>query len=121
MRKFLIPIALMSAVAMAAPASAQRGFDQRYDQLAYQVDRAAQSGQLTNRQARSLYQQIRSLDRLERSYSRGGFTRYERQQINDRFHSIRSQIRSARGNNRYYDRHDDDRRWDGRRDRDDDD
>lgn len=116
MRKFLIPIALLSAVAVAAPASAQRGFDQRFDQLAYQVDNAAQNGRLTNRQARSLYQQIRSLDRLERSYSRGGFTRSERHQINARFHSIRDQLRSARGHNARYerDRWDDDRRYDDR-------
>ena len=104
MRKFLIPVALLSAVAMAAPASAQRGFDQKYDNLAYQVDRAAQSGQLTNRQARSLYRQVRALDRLERSYSYDGFTRRERQQINDRFHSIRNQLRGARHVNRARDR-----------------
>ena len=104
MRKFLIPVALLSAVAMAAPASAQRGFDQRYDNLAYQVDRAAQSGQLTNRQARSLYGQVRALDRLERSYSYDGFTRRERRQINDRFHSIRNQLRGAQHVNRARDR-----------------
>lgn len=114
MRKFLIPVALISAVAMAAPASAQRGLDQRFDQLAYQVERAADSGRISNHHARSLFRGLSNLDRTQRSYlSDGHLSRHERRGINAKYQSIRRQLRSAAGHDRGWDRgYRDDDRWD---------
>ena len=86
MRKFLIPAALLSAAGLSAPASAQYGYndrgygyDFRYDRDAERrierdlnrvhdrIDRAAERGELSRREAFRLQRQF---DGIARRYSR---------------------------------------------------
>ena len=109
MRKFLIPIALVSAASMGAPAMAQRGSDHRLDQIAYEIDRAAQSGRVTDHHADSLYRGLRNIDRTERRYLRDGYlTGQERRTLNAKYRSIRRQLRTSI-------RYAGELRWNGRR------
>ena len=124
MKKILLSIAAVSAIAAAVPAvaSAQdrgydrgpdRGYDRGYgyggDRVARlddRIDRGIRSGGLTRNEAWRLKGELRDTARLEARYRRDGLNRWEREDLDRRFDRISAQIR--------YERHDRDYR-DGRR------
>jgi Ni/Co efflux regulator RcnB len=133
MKKILLSIAAVSAIAAAIPAvaSAQsygydrgpdRGSDRGYDRghnqdyggdrvarLDERIDRGIRSGGLTRNEAWRLKGDLRETARLESRYRRGGLTGWEREDLDRRYDRISAQIR--------YERHDRDGRdyRDGRR------
>lgn len=151
MKKLLISAALIGLVAAAAPASAQYQNDrygQGYGQQGYgydsgyrggdvrariqridvRIDRLAQNGRISRREAVRLGQEVDRLRYLEQRYARNGLTRWEQDDLQRRVYALQQQVREDRRDGRgYSDRDDrygdryDDRRYDDRRyDRDDD-
>jgi hypothetical protein len=116
MKKILLSIAAVSAIAAAVPAvaSAQdygydrgpdRGYDRGYgyggDRVARlddRIDRGIRSGGLTRNEAWRLKGDLRETARLEARYRRDGLNRWEREDLDRRFDRISAQIR--------YERHD---------------
>lgn len=116
MKKMMMTMAAVSALAAASPAAAQYAngnFDARINELQSNLQAGVQSGRITRNEAVSLREQLRQLSRLERQYSRDGLSRAERDQLQQRIQTLRQQIRQAErnGDNRpRYDR--DDRDYD---------
>jgi len=130
MKKILLSIAAVSAVAAAVPAVAsaqsygydrghepgyERGYDRgdrqdygrdRVARLDDRIERGVRSGGLTRNEAWRLKGELRETARLEARYRRGGLTGWEREDLDRRYDRISAQIR--------YERHDRDYR-DGRR------
>lgn len=151
MKTLLLGLAI-SAVVVTGPAAAQNP-DSRYqdrsgsygdddrggrgnipagiEQLRERVQAGVQSGTISRQEAAPLWSGLRSLNQLERRYSRNGLSNEERQDLQTRLRSLRQDVRRAdngasgrydawdRDNGRYddrdYDR--DDRRDDDRDDR----
>ena len=132
MKKVLLSVVAVTAMATALPALAQpygnayghpsnRGYDQGYrgftpmsqrvDRLNERIQRGVMSGQLTRGEARRLQSRLYQLVRMERHFLRDGrLSQWERAELDQRFEVLRSQIR--------FERRDDDRRgrdWDNRR------
>lgn len=118
MKKILLSIAAVSAVAAAVPAvaSAQsygydRGYHGGYDRqdvggdrvarLDQRIDMGIRNGGLTRNEAWRLKGDLRETARLESRYRRGGLTGWERADLDRRYDRISAQIR--------YERHDGDR------------
>jgi hypothetical protein len=132
MKKLMITMAGIGALAVGAPAAAQGwsgnaggygGIDAQVEQLQVRLQAGVQRGRISRPEAMQLHQQLRSLSQLERRYSRDGLTRGERQDLQRRIQDLRQRIQIAeRGRDgRGYDR--DDSGYDrdgGRYDRDDD-
>ena len=127
-----IALAATSAIAAAAPASAQSGgyggnaygansnIEVRADQLQMRLQAGVRSGAITRSEAMPLRAQLRELMRLESLYARDGISGRERADLQHRINSLRQGIRMAeRGADGRYGR-DDDRygRDDDRYDRD---
>jgi hypothetical protein len=117
MRKMILAMAAVSALAIGAPAAAQSGYvnsnaDLRVDQLRARIQAGVQQGTITRAEAQPLRAQLRALVDLERRYRTGGFTAQERADLQQRTRTLRQQIRVAEGR-AGYDRDDDDR-WDDR-------
>jgi Ni/Co efflux regulator RcnB len=126
MKKILLSIAAVSAVAAAVPAvaSAQAyGYDRGYDggrergynqdvgrdrvaRLDQRIDVGVRSGGLTRDEAWRLKGDLRETARLEARYRRGGLNGWERADLDRRYDHISAQIR--------YERHDRDYNY-GRR------
>ena len=132
MKKLMIMVAAMAAFGAAVPASAQYGgqsyrgpdwgpgwdrnfrgpnYDNRIDRLEAQIQRGIQRGTISYREARSLREDVRKLERIERDYSRGGFTRSERDRLERRIDNLREKIDRAERNGRGRDDWRDGRRW----------
>jgi len=132
MKKILLSIAAVSAIAAAVPAMASaqsygpdrgpdrydrgpdRGYDRGYAQgdriarLDQRIDVGIRNGGLSRSEARRLKGDLRETARLQARYARGGFSGWERADLDRRFDRISAQIR--------YERHDRDRGYDyGRR------
>lgn len=122
-KKALIPALALVAASVAVPAAAQsygrdhRGNDryeqanwltinQRQSNLDRRIDQGVRNGALTRREATALRAEFRGLVRLEASYRRGGLTRWERADLDQRFDRLSARIR--------YERHDRDDRGRGR-------
>ena len=104
MKKTLMTIAALSALASAAPGIAQnRGgnLDNRIDALQSQLQQGVQRGTITRNEAQPLRERLRQLERLERQYSRGGFSRSEQQDLQRRIQTLRQQIQYAERNGRH--------------------
>lgn len=100
MKKILIPIVAVSALAAAtvpAAASAQ-SINDRQDRLERRIDRGLYNGTLTRHEAYRLRAELREAARLEHRYRRDGLSRWERADLDRRFDRISAQIR--------YERHD---------------
>ena len=129
MKKVLLSVVAAAAAATALPALAQpygaahgyhrnQGYDdrgwspisQRADRLNERIERGVRNGQITRREANRLRAQLIRLVRLEANFRQGGLNGWERQELDRRFDMLRAEIR--------FERRDDDRRWDGRGDRD---
>jgi hypothetical protein len=129
-----IALAATSAIAGAAPASAQSGgyggngygngygqgnVEVRADQLQMRLQAGVRSGAITRAEAMPLREQLRQLTRLEILYSRDGISGRERADLQHRINSLRQGIRMAErsGDSRYgrdddrYDRDDRDDRF----------
>jgi hypothetical protein len=120
-KTLFIALAATSAIAAAAPASAQSGgygnsnVEVRADQLQMRLQAGIRSGAITRAEAVPLREQLRQLMRLETLYARDGISGRERADLQHRINSLRQGIRMAeRGADGRYGRDDD------RYDRDDD-
>lgn len=117
MKKALIPVLAIAAASVAVPAAAQnydrydrndrgdryeqnRGGWQSISQRKFQLDRridvGLRNGSLSRREASRLQVQLNSLIRLERSYMRGGLTRWERDDLDRRYDRLAVQVRAER-------------------------
>jgi hypothetical protein len=120
MRKILISAALISAAAMAAPASAQYGgwgynsravHDVRQDvhQLHQRIDGLFQRRLISHREMRSLHEQAERIDRRAYDYARNGLTSREHRDLRGRLQNMRERLQRERYEGRRDRRHD--RRW----------
>jgi len=121
MKKILLAMTALSAVAAAAPAAAQYGnqgsayggananVNNRIVQLETRLQAGIRSGAIDRREAMTLRAQLRELRRLERQYSRDGLSMQERTDLQQRIRSFRQAIRLADGggNGRWNDKDDD--------------
>jgi len=112
MKKILLSIAAVSAIAAAVPAvaSAQSyGYERDYGpaygyggdraaRLDARIDRGVRSGGLTRNEAWRLRSELRETARLEARYRRGGLSGWEREDLDRRYDRISAEIR--------YERHD---------------
>lgn len=114
MKKALIPVLALAAASVAVPAAAQhydrhdRGdrYEQNYGgwqsisnrkyQLDRRIDNGLRNGSLSRREATRLKSELNSLVRLERSYLRGGLTRWERGDLDRRYDRLAQQVRMER-------------------------
>ena len=119
MKKILLGMAAVSALAIGAPAAAQfsngyqngyqtRGYvnteiGARVQQLRIDIQTGAQRGTLSRQEAVRLDQQAIQLIQIERQYSRNGLSGRERGDLMQRLNNLRQQIRYAErtGNGRY--------------------
>jgi hypothetical protein len=112
MKKLLLSMAAVGALAAAAPAAAQYGYgsnvnaggavgmSNRIAQLNARLQAGIQSGAIDRTEARSLRMQMRQLQRLERQYSYNGLTQAERQDLQMRMRNLRQSL-SLADNGRY--------------------
>jgi hypothetical protein len=128
-KKALLSLLAASAVAIATPTLAQsyghgRGHDRGYDhgynggwnggghgglqgeqaRLAQRVDRAAYRGAISRREAANLRWQLDEVRRLSWRYGRDGYSRWERNDLENRLDRIRYQLREDRRDGGYRDR-----------------
>ena len=119
MKKILLSIAAVSAVAAAVPAvaSAQsydrgpdRGYDRGYRQdvggdrvarLDQRIDMGIRNGGLSRNEAWRLKGDLRETARLESRYRRGGLSGWERSDLDRRYDRISAQIRYERRDRDY--------------------
>ena len=114
MKRILIPALALAAASVAVPAAAQsydrhdrgdryeqtqRGW-QSVEQRKYNLDRRIDQGirnrTLSMREATRLKAELNSLVRLERSYQRGGLSRWERTDLDRRYDRLSNQVRAER-------------------------
>ncbi|WP_292083403.1 MULTISPECIES: hypothetical protein [unclassified Brevundimonas] len=116
MKKLLIPALAVAVASAALPAAAQsydrhgpsrgHGYEQNYggwnsiSQRKHNLDRRIDQGirnhQLSRREASRLQDELNSLVRLERSYMRGGLTRWEREDLDRRYDRLSAKVRYER-------------------------
>ncbi|MEQ1810487.1 MAG: hypothetical protein ABL889_11205 [Terricaulis sp.] len=99
MRKLLAMAITASALAIAAPASAQawQSINQRQANLDARIDAGVRSGDLTRQEAVRLRGEFNDLARLETRYrSSYGLSDSERRDLDNRFDRLSSQIRFER-------------------------
>jgi hypothetical protein len=118
MKKILLSMAAVSALAIGAPAAAQynngnyqsqngynqnrgygtgAGVEMRIDQLQARLQAGVQSGAISRQEAVQLRAQLRQISQIERQYSRNGIDVRERQDLQLRIRNLRQQIRYAEG------------------------
>jgi hypothetical protein len=111
MKKILFSMAALGAIAVAAPAAAQYGYgnngynnvnaggsvgiSNRIAQLNARLQAGINTGVIDRVEARNLRMQMRQLQRLDRQYSYNGLTQAERQDLQMRLRTLRSDIRMA--------------------------
>jgi|GEM_PF-2364336 len=119
-KKIALPLAALGAAmamsAMAPSAAQARPYEGRYEtQVSYRhggdfdfrglksrIWEGVRTGDLTRREARRLSVQVDALEERADEYSRGGFSRWERREIKDRYRDISERV--------YVQRHDGDYR-----------
>jgi len=123
MKKLLIAMTAVSALSVAAPALAQTGYgngngsynnngynngynanangavgiDNRLARLEARIQAGVQSGDIDQREAWRLRQQLRDISRLDRQYGRDGYTQQERADMQTRLRTFRDQLGAADG------------------------
>lgn len=110
MHKYLLAMTAGAAIMASAPALAQSsvstsnamGINNRISQLETRLQAGIRSGEIDRNEAVSIRQQLRQLTRLDRRYSRNGYTQEERRDIQQRIRDTRQQLRSADGGNSRY-------------------
>lgn len=98
MKAIMMTAALMGLTAATVPAaaSAQRGWQpiaQRQANLDRRIDQGIRSGALTRPEARRLTADLRDLTRLEARYRAGGFSQWERRDLDRRYDALSSRVR----------------------------
>ena len=105
MNRIYMSMAAVSALAVAAPLAAQpwSGGRSTSGQLQAQFDAGVQSGAISRREAMPLRAELSQFMRLERQYSRAGFTRRERNALQLRSRTLTMNIAAAErsGNGRF--------------------
>lgn len=98
MKKFLVMAVAASALAVAAPASAQvwQSINQRQANLDARIDAGVRDGSLTRQEAFRLRSEFNDLARLEARYRADGLSYGERADLDRRFDSLSQQIRYQR-------------------------
>ena len=114
MKKALIPVLAIAAASVAVPAAAQnydrydrhdryeqnrggwQSISNRKHQLDRRIDVGMRNGSLSRREGRRLENELNRLVRLERSYLRGGLTRWERNDLDRRYDRLAVQVRIER-------------------------
>ena len=131
MKKVILSLAAVAALAAALPAAAQpygnayghqRGYDQRawtpievrLERLQDRIQRGVERGQLTRREAQAIRYEFRDLVQRERAYSRNGLTWQERADLDARFERLNARVRWERRDGEDRGDHRDDRRYDRR-------
>lgn len=125
MKKTLLAMTALAGLAAAMPATAQYqgrypsqydqgryssqygqdiSFDARIDALQTRLDAGLRAGTITRREAWPLRRQLDGLRQLEARYSLNGFTRFERDDLQQRLRGFRQDLRVA--DNGGYDRYD---------------
>ena len=114
MKKLIASVLAVSAIAVAAPASAQAyyrgGYDgwqninQRQANLDRRIDMGVRRGDLTRAEAARLRAEFRQIAYLESRYrySGGGLSRWERQDLYHRFDRLSARIRFERNDRQDY-------------------
>ena len=111
MRRILFTMGAVSALAIAAPAAAQYGyqaqtradadfsarFDQRMDQLASRLEAGIDAGTINRTEARDLRADLWTMVRLQRDLERNGLTAQERTDLQQRLRSLRQEFQTADG------------------------
>ena len=107
MKKILLSIAAVSAVAATALPAAAMAQSYRHDggdrvaRLDQRIDMGIRSGSLDRREAWRLKGDLRETARLEARYGRDGLSRWERADLDRRFDRISAQIRVERRDRDY--------------------
>lgn len=113
MKKFLLAMTAVGALAVAAPASAQYvntsahgsvGISNQIAHLETRLRADIQGRRLTRTEAMELQRDLTQLRRLHYQYSRNGLTREEQANLHSRIRNFRQQLRVAGGSNIRYDR-----------------
>lgn len=122
MNKLLFPMAALGAIAVAAPAAAQYGYNSdvraggsvgisnQIGQLEARLQAGISAGLIDRVEARELRMDLRELRLLERRYSYNGLTQAERQDLRQRLRNVRQELRMA--DNGRFDRDNRYGRWD---------
>lgn len=108
MKKLLLSMAAVGAIAAAAPAAAQSGYynsdvraggavgiSNQIAQLEARLQAGINARLIDRAEARELRMDLRELRDLERRYSYNGFTQAERQDLRQRLRNVRSELRMA--------------------------
>lgn len=97
MKRIYMSLAAVSALAVAAPLAAQpwSGDRSTSGQLQAQFDAGVRSGAISRREAMPLRAQLSQFMRLERQYSRAGFTIRERNALQSRSRTLAMNIAAA--------------------------
>ena len=105
MKKLLLAMSAIPALALAVPAVSQInvnaggavGIQNRIAQLHTRIDAGIRAGMISRAEARALRAEARQLTRLEAQYSRNGLTQAERRDLQLRLRDLRQDIRLADG------------------------
>jgi hypothetical protein len=105
MKKLLLTMTAVPALALAMPAAAQvnynaggvPGIQNRIAQLHTRIDLGIRRGSISQAEARSLRAELRQLTRLEARYSRDGLSQMERRDLQDRIRDLRQDVQLADG------------------------
>ena len=117
MKNFVIPALVLAAASVAVPAAAQsyqgpnhgpsrppvvqsyqnwQSINDRKYNLDRRIDQGLRDRSLSRREADRLKGELNSLVRLERSYMRGGLTRWEREDLDRRYDRLSAKVRYER-------------------------
>lgn len=116
MRKTLLAVSALTALAAAMPAAAQYrdrysnqydqgrygqevSFDARIDALRMRLYAGVRAGTIDRREAWPLRRELAELDRLENRYSLNGYSEFERDDLRRRLRELRADIRVADNGN----------------------
>lgn len=122
MKSFMVPMMAIAAVASAVPAAASAqayrpaphvaqaqvsyAYAARKDGLERRIDRAVSMRRLDVREGRELKQEMRDINRMERDFARGGFSRQERQRLEQRLSRVEAKFERELRQERREDRRD---------------
>jgi hypothetical protein len=111
MRNLLISAAIVSAAALAAPATAQyqdgrygysygQNINRQLHDIRQRIDRAEDRDRISRREARRLFRQADHVEQRFHNYRRGGLSRWESQDLQNRIYALRQQLRWERRDGR---------------------
>lgn len=114
MHKLVSVLAALSAASAAAPLTAQApvdsnvnaagsvGIANRIARLDARIQAGVNAGAIDRTEARNLRRELRQISRLERQYSRGGYSQSERRDLQQRLRGFRDQLAAADGRGGQY-------------------